>query len=180
MLASTRDPLIITIVPNNVLTCSSSQQYHDILFLAGGKEGDKVAIVKPQNIESWFGQVRPYSDVYKAETRRIRALWKELQTPGFKWFQPEELAVYSRKQLRDARSHSSFSRAIAYARRSMLYNPLVFSRAFLKRGEWYTALGRLLRSRPVTEKDHKVNTQRIREVDWFGLHFWITFIFPAY
>ncbi len=157
MFAGTCDSLTATIVPANLLTCSSSQQYHNILFLAEGKEGDKGAIVKSQNMESWFGQVRPYSDVHEAEARRIQVLWKELQTPGFKWFQPEELALYSQKQLRDARSHSSFSRAIAYARRSMLYNPLIFSRAFLQRGEWYTALGRLLRSRPVTEKDHKVN-----------------------
>ncbi len=157
MFAGTCDPLTANIVPDNLLTCSSSQQYHDILFLAEGKEGDEGAIVKSQNMESWFGQLRPFSDVHEAEARRIQVLWKELQTPGFKWFQPEELALYSRKQLRDARSHSSFSRAIAYARRSMLYNPLIFSRAFLQRGEWYIALGRLLRSRPTTEKDHKVN-----------------------
>ncbi len=113
--------------------------------------------MRSHNMESWIEQARPFSDVYEAETRRIQALWKERQAPGFKWFQPEALASYSQKQLRDACSHSSFSRSITFTRQCMLYNPVTFSRAFLRRGEWYTALGRLLRSPPVTKKDHKVS-----------------------
>ncbi len=130
--------------------------------------------MKPHNMESWFGQARSFSDAYGAEARHVQALWKELQAPGFKWFQPEELALYSRKQLRDACSHASFSSAIAYARRSMLYSPVIFSRAFLQSGEWYTALGRILRSHPVIQKDHKVSVVLILgwiglDIDWFPL-----------